>query len=62
MQKSEAAQYLFVNGIDPTEDPLIAYRELLNAGFVITGAPEDRIDEWNSVVEEYKRLKNGNSF
>ena len=52
MQKSEAAQYLFVNGIDPTEDPLIAYRDLLNAGFVITGAPEDRIDEWHSVVEE----------
>ena len=62
MQKSEAAQYLFVNGIDPTEDPLIAYRDLLNAWFVITGAVEDRIDEWNSVVEEYKRLKNGNSF
>lgn len=62
MQRHEAVQYLIVNNIDPISDALIAYRDLLNAGFVITGSKDDRVNEWESLVDEYKRIRNDNSI
>lgn len=57
MNITEAAYYMLVNNINPLDDGLFAYKALLDAGFCIGGSSDDRIDTWEKVNQEYKRLK-----